>query len=74
MWQSEPEHWNRLTKYSMPEKKVSLQKCKDLVKDCHIEMTNTDIEEITDCLYSIANLLLEQYLNNYKKNDDRETN
>lgn len=37
-------------------------------------MTETDLEDLRDCLYSIANILLEQYQNKHKKNDDRETN
>jgi len=58
----------------MPEKKIALQKCRELISNSHSEMTNEDIEEIRDCLYRITYFAIEQYLNENKNNDDRETN
>jgi len=54
----------------MPEKKFSLQKCKEIMEICPSDVTDEDLENIRNCIYSIANLLLENYLGTCNKNDD----
>lgn len=58
----------------MPEKKLSLQKCKALINNCDSDLTDNDLENIRDSIYSIANLLFDEYLNSFNNGDDRERN
>ena len=56
----------------MPERKLSAIKCRELTSYRDSELTDAELENVRDCLYSFANLLLEEYLNNYDSNENKD--
>lgn len=47
----------------MPEKKISVEKCKALIHNCDSNLSNDELNKLRDTIYSAATLLLEEYIN-----------